>query len=195
MSTTRRTAALALIPFFFCSASAVSAPVEVSFQAQNFTGNLGGAVPQDPVTGSFVLEHDGGLDFTGQALNPVLSAIDLTIDGHTYSIADTELNSYVALADGLVSFVQLGGTINGFGTTVGGTEDFNLVLTATDFAAPSRMRYSVDGVGDLYLATNSEENLSDVTFQSAVIPVPPAMWLIASAVAFLVPRVRRRPAC
>lgn len=88
--------------------TAQAAVINVSFTAQNFTSTLGGGIPQDPISGSFSLQHDSAADFTGAALNPSLFSIDLTIDGYTYSLANTEMNAYLLLNNGLVEFVQLG---------------------------------------------------------------------------------------
>jgi len=168
-----------LLLLALASAPARAALVDVSFAARNFAGTSA-PVPQDPVTGSLILQHDSAVDFTGTPLNATLVSITLSINGTAYNLANTELNPNPILDNGVVSFIQIGGLLNGFGTVVGGTNDFNLVLTDTAFAAPSRMRYSVDGVLDIFLATNTDVDLTNVTFQTAVVPGPATAWLLGT---------------
>lgn len=132
------------------------------------------------MTGSLVLQHDSAVDFTGTPLNPTLLSVTLNINGIVYNLANTELNPNPILDNGVVSFIQVGGLLNGFGTVVGGTNDFLLVLTDTAYAAPSRMRYTVDGVLDIFVATNTDVDLTNVTFQTAVVPGPGTAWLLGT---------------
>lgn len=177
----------ALSVLAFCALASVpahAALVDVSFEARNFAGTFA-PVPQDPVTGSLVLQHDSAVDFSGTPLNPTLLSITLSINGIVYNLANTELNPNPVLDNGLVSFIQVGGLLNGFGTVVGGTDDFLLILTDTAYAAPSRMRYSVDGVLDIFVATNTDVDLANVTFQTAVVPGPGTAWLLGTGVLVL----------
>lgn len=175
------------------STTSHAAIVNVSFEAINFTGNLGSSTPQDPVSGSFSFEHDGAANFTGNALslNPTLRSVNLTINSLAYDLGNTALNSGVLLNNGLVSFFQVGGSLNGFGTVSGNTNDFNLVLSDGGFGAPSRMRYTIEGASDIFLATNTDNDLTNVTFQSTVVPIPAAVWLFGSGLIGLAGTVRR----
>ena len=174
------------------STTTYAAIVNVNFEAQNFIGNLGATAPQDPVTGSFSIQHDGAADFTGTAINPTLVSVDLTINGFVYDLGNTALNLNFLLSNGLVAYFFVGGTLNDFNVVSGNTNDFFLELFDDPNVGMSYMVYSVEGIPDFFESENTLTDPTNVIFNSTVVPVPPAVWLFFSGLFGMIGLVRRK---
>jgi hypothetical protein len=150
-----------LLAVFLLSASpltpAFAIPIEVSFTASGF----GAGAPTDPVTGSVVYDAAS----TTSVIDS-LTSIDLTIAGHTYSLAEV----------GFAGSNLIGGLINGVGTVVASTNDFFLLWNATTLS-PFVLSYSSIGA-----FVFSSFTFPQFSVTAAAVPEPGSLALLLAGV-------------
>lgn len=153
----RKTLLCSLLALFISSAANAS-PFQVDFTFTGFTGHGGSPVPDPTVTGSAV--------FDAASINsPIQSliSINLSIDGHTYTLAETGI---------LVSGDQnvIGGLLNGVGALGFNTTDFAIVWRYTT-NEPVNFSYE-SGANPIVSSTAS-------TFSIAAVPEPTTLALFS----------------
>lgn len=90
------------------------------FQQLDFTFDVSNSAPEDPVSGSMVITADE----TNNNLPTSIVSIDLTIDGHVYTLGE------VGISTGGVT-ATLGGTVNGVAIVSSGADDFQIIYNAS----------------------------------------------------------------
>lgn len=162
---------LSAILLFGAMAAAHAAPVTLSFSASGFRDLGAGAVPDfaGPIHGSFSWEADAPTD-------PItkLTAIDLAIAGHVYSLAEVDI------LNGGPTTATLGGKARGTGTLVGdgGAHDFMLVFNRL---TPQIMffGYTVYGASNSLWAYPEQSEIRFVAVQDDHrVPEPASFWLL-----------------
>ncbi len=165
----------ALLLISVCPLMPASAiPITVSFTVNGF----GVGAPTDPVTGSI------GYDATSTTSNiNSLTSIGLTIAGHTYPLSDVSFISSVGLQ-------LIGGSLNGVGTPLVGTDDFVIEWNAATLS-PILFNYAVSSVPDNVFSSTTFPAFS---VAAAAVPEPNSLLLLLVGVASLrvCPHIVRR---
>ena len=155
-----------------CGAS--GATIKVDFTAESFSDvSSSNSPPTDPVSGIILWE--------AASLNsPIISltSIDLTIDGHAYSLTEIGFDNTCSIA------ICIGGDGPNLSTVdeiIGGEDDFLLAwdpstLTALEFAYTTST--SGNELGGFLTTTFSSFSITNV-------PIPAAAWLFGSALGLL----------
>jgi hypothetical protein len=101
-------AAVALLPLATAPAGASPVSYDVGFSVNTFTAAFGGAVPVDPVTGSFTITFDPTLTYTNSTAGIALNSLNITL-GSSLSF------NYNPAADGsfAAGTLRVGGLFNG----------------------------------------------------------------------------------
>lgn len=100
----------------FGTIPAQAIPIEVNFTLEDFIPRYTSTPPpDDPVIGRIIYEAE-----SITANIDSLTAIDLTIDGHTYSISE------IGYISPFFSRQQMGGSLSGVNAISSGTDDFRL---------------------------------------------------------------------
>jgi PEP-CTERM motif len=103
----------------FASPSAWAGSFKIDFSGSGFVQNqLGPVAPQDPISGSFTVR-------AASLAAPVeeLLAVDLTINGHAYVLAELDFINVFGLSQ-----TWLGGKVDGVAVPISGNDDFLLVI-------------------------------------------------------------------
>jgi hypothetical protein len=154
-------------------------------QAATYTINfslsgLSFGASQDPVTGSF--------SYTAAApAGPIqsLTDIDLTIDGHAYTLGEVSFLEPV-----FTDFTMIFGTLNG-DEVAQGTNDFYLIynpLTLALFGSPGFFYATANDAGHVFSASAGELSRSEL----GQVPLPGAVVLFGSGLGLMGLLVRRR---
>jgi hypothetical protein len=123
------------------SATAHAIPYRVDFEASGF----GSGSPQDPVSGTIFFDKDAA------TFNIVsLTGIDLTIAGHVYDLAEI-----------VISPSAIGGSLNGIGGFVPGSNDFQLDWSGIT-GALTAFRYTTSSSTGLWEASSGTLRFSPV---------------------------------
>ena len=162
---------------------ACAAPVTMHFHADGFQ-NAGTQYPgfSGPIDGSISWNASGNLYDAIAGL----TAIDLTIAGHHYSLAE------VGIANQGTTQTAIGGLFRGANAVVGDGV-FNDFLLVFDRVNPfiNAFAYSIEGKTNAIWWTPSD---SSATFDANHVPEPGSMALAAVALAALAVAARRRTA-
>jgi hypothetical protein len=147
---------LSMLAFILLSVGGVAParaiPITVSFQATGFTGV--GIPPADPVVGSIVYDAAS----TTSNINS-LTSINLTIAGHTYTLAELDFAS--------VSPNQFIEALTNHTTLVRGNNNFVLSWMTPLLNNPF-FQYSAPGASDIYLS----KDFTQFSVTAAQVPVP-----------------------
>ncbi len=96
-----------------------SASAEIT-QQLDFTFDVSNSAPEDPVSGSIVITADE----TNDNLPASIVSIDLTIDGHVYTVGEVGIDTVGVTA-------TIGGTVNGVAIVGSGAHDFQIIYNAS----------------------------------------------------------------
>lgn len=150
----------------FYSVTSLALPFTLTFSASNF-GVVAGSdpVPVDPVTGSLVYEaSSAAAQITG------INSINLTIAGHTYTLAEVGFVS-------TPSSNLVGGLINGpSSVAVSGPDDF-FITWEIDGGSFVNFAYHVAGVDSTFITQTGQTVITPVV--TAVTAPAPLFLLIA----------------
>ncbi len=169
-----------LLSTFVFAGSARAALYMMNFSVAGFQGGPG-AVPTDPVTGSFVYEAAG-------MYAPIQSfiSVNLVLAGHSYSPAEV---SY--FRDVNANKDMIGGALGEAWCMMGGSDDFWLCYTPNPLL-PFDFMYSYNGGGSYWAGVYDDPNCF-TTFTVTPVPEPAVPTLFALAAAMLLLR-RSTPA-
>jgi len=143
-------------------------PIKVSFTATSFTPYIGTFVPQETVTGAFDYNAPS---VTSDAVTS-LNSVNLTIDGHTYTLADVAASA----VPGEAGLLDIGGGAGGGPLAVtSNTDDFFMGYypgsdTPVDFV------YAIPGTNNTW--TSSTFSQFSVAADAVAAAPEPASWLI-----------------
>jgi len=173
----RGIAAVTLGVFFLLATvpAAFGATYTLQFTITNFTPDITGPAPQDPVFGNFVFDKSPS-DFSIQSL----VSVDLTIAGHSYSLAELDF-----WTDASTPY-QFIGALPSVTGVYAGQDDFSLVYSKST-GAPQAFNYSVTGARAIY-QTDEYSTFSMFTFTPGdltVTPIPPSLALFVSGLGVL----------
>jgi hypothetical protein len=160
-----------------CAVSGAKAePITVLFEADSVQTNpsTGPPAPTNPVIGTIVYDAAS----TTSNINSLIS-INLTIDGHAYTLGE------VGFAEAGV-FQEVGGVLNGVNTLDGGTNDFLLQWTESNFASPGLI-YTVAGPASLAFSSFTFSQ-----FEVTATPEPSSVGLVLLGACWIWMRARKR---
>ena len=163
-------------------ASAAIVTDQVSFTASGFTSVYGGAVPVDPVTGSFRISFDPTMTYTDETAGITLGALNIPL-GSALSFDYSPTGNSNGLADELV----VGGLQDGAGTIQinPSTDDFYLhIYTFTSSPTFQQLGYTEAAISPSYYYNDPMNGLgSGSVTVTSVIPEPStwAMMLLGLA--------------
>jgi hypothetical protein len=147
------------------------------FEASGFVAFVGTIPPEDPVSGSFSFTFD---DAAGDQTGITPEAVNLTIDGFTYSVTDTTVSTFVG------AFI-FGGVRDGALAISGRTDDFTLVI---DRLSPfGSFSYAVSTINDIF--STSTVSVTELT----TVPEPGSLTLSAIGALALLASRRRYVEC
>lgn len=165
------------------SAGAYAAPIRMEFTVSGFvpyTDWSDPTPPHDPVTGAVVWDGIGYL-YSGHGL----ISLDLTIDGHAYTLEEVTL-----FAADNVGFL-LAGNVNGTNALVTGTDDF---VFGFDTSAPADSLYIYSSSRHVGYWQAPAFSFSIDPPGAVSVPIPATAWLLGTGVAALASRRSRRRA-
>lgn len=148
----------------FATPSAWAELFRIDFSGSGFVPSQPGLVtPQDPISGSFVVR-------AASLASPIeeLLAVDLTINGHAYALAEVDFAN-----DGNLS--MLGGKVGGVAIPMSGADDFLLTI-GRPFGADSfnYVYYTTSSAAGRWVAGGDGAGLSSI----AVTPVPEPIGMV-----------------
>lgn len=159
-------------------AEATTIRTGIGFEASDFVGDFGTTPPQDFVSGTILFTFDD--DLVGpHFITP--DAVDLTIAGFTYSVADVTI--YFDF-----SVIIFGGNAGGVFGGGGGTDDFLFLLDRIAIQ-DSYFEYLTSSTNDIYTSTTL--SLRGVS-QPPLVPEPSSLALLATGTLALLVSTRRR---
>jgi hypothetical protein len=154
------------VVILFLAAGAIPAhaiPIEVDFTVSGF----GSGAPTDPVTGTIIYDAAS----TTANINS-LTSINLTIDGHSYSVAEVGFITHHAYSPTIYEQI-IGGEVTGVQFLISGTDDFGLVWDQ-DTLSPFWLIYSTTTPAGMF------EGKDFSTFAVTAVPEPSTMLLLGS---------------
>ena len=162
--------------------SAGAVPLRLDFTASNFViGQGSDPVPEDPISGSIVYEAAG----LGATIDALIS-IDLTIDGHSYSLAEVSFQSPWVGSQDIIY-----GSLNGIGMAyTSGVNDFWLY-----FDRLTQLPVGLDPFSYTTAAldsTWSTTHFDTFSITEVRVPEPMSLSLLGSGLLVLSWRRRRR---
>jgi hypothetical protein len=166
----------AIAAAFAFAGSAFAAPITETYDFTatgiNDLSDPAHVTPQTSVTGRVSLTYDPAVSTSNQ----LVDWISLTVDGHTYSRAETAFN----FSPGFGGQFLIGGILNGINSTFSGTNDFFLyfdhALTYGGFAYTT----ANDPFGAF--VADSRSPPSDVVVTRGTVPEAPTFTLVALGV-------------
>jgi hypothetical protein len=155
-----------IMPFL---GSVHAASFMMSFQVTGFPASLGNSAPTDPVIGSIVWEAD-------DIHSPILSfdSIDLTLDGHSYSINEIGYISDLATSP---PHDAIGGILNGTGIIDNQTDDFWITWDRNSLQPVDFMYTSSQESGFWYSSVYDPDTENFTAFSIMSVPEPSSISL------------------
>ena len=133
--------------------------------------------------------------FGSGAVNPVVGSFTITFDPAvsaseastiTLDSLNINLGSSLAFNNTPGSTLIVGGSANGAGTVIGGTDDFFLVILGIATATPSIASMTYSQVGSTTQFHNFFGSGSTITVGAPAVPIPPTVLLFGSGLLGLV---------
>jgi hypothetical protein len=169
---------LLLIVGIITSAHAI--PITMTFTVGEFTDLTGGGnvAPTEPVSGTIVWDAAS----VNGTINS-LTSIDLTLNGHNYTLAEVD---YISPYSGGVVDV-IGGVVNGVEVLNPGENDIWIVWNRSSLA-PLRFTYAADGLEGKW----DSQNFTSFDISAAPVPEPATILLLSTGLAGIVGFGRKR---
>ncbi|WP_457389229.1 hypothetical protein [Roseateles sp. P5_E1] len=183
-------AAIACVVACLPSQQAQAKTYQLTFTATHFTSVLAPApAPQDPVSGSIIFQADA----LGQPVTSI-GAIDLSIAGHSYSLADLAFENWQGAP--FPPSYTFGGKGNGAGGVAPGVNDFFITLSGVSGYHDISFLYSVAGTAQSsWIAYNYSDRFPSDIISSIVeiptaVPEPSQALLLVAGMALFAGRLR-----
>lgn len=143
--------------------AAHAVPITMQFTASGFGVSNSNAAPTDPVTGTIVWEAA-----SANATIDSLSSINLTLNGHVYTLGEVGYHSFGSTLD------VIGGTLSGANGVSNMANDFWIVWNPMTLT-PGEFTYASATLPGIWIS----QNFTSFSITSAAVPEPATLGLLA----------------